>query len=167
MMIMNKLLNKISEYNLFNHLLPGIIFVVILEYLTAYSLPQKNLIISAFVYYFIGLVISRIGSLIIEPTLKRIGFLNFATYTDFVQASKTDEKIEVLSEDNNMYRTFIATLTTLLSLRVCEIFINRFTFLSIYRWEILLIVLLILFLFAYKKQTEYIKKRVEKGLKKN
>ena len=84
---MKDILEKISSYNLFNYLLPGVLFVVILEKFTTYSFVQENLIVGAFVYYFAGLVISRFGSLIVEPLLRKISFLKFADYEDFVSAS--------------------------------------------------------------------------------
>src|SRR6266540_3344577 len=100
---MKELIDKMSSYNLFNYLLPGVLFIIILDGFTTYSFTQDNLIVGAFVSYFIGLVISRFGSLIIEPVLKKISFLRFADYAEFVFASKKDSKIDVLSESNNMY----------------------------------------------------------------
>jgi len=85
---MKDLLDKLSSYNIFNYLLPGIIFVVIAEKLTSFSFIQDDIIFGIFLYYFIGLVISRIGSLLIEPSLKKIRFLTFAPYSEFVTASK-------------------------------------------------------------------------------
>jgi len=105
---MKDILSKLSSYNLFNYLLPGIIFVVLATKVTHYSFIQQDILIGAFLYYFIGLVISRLGSLVIEPLLKCLLFLQFADYKDFLAASKKDEKIELLSEVNNTYRTLRA-----------------------------------------------------------
>ena len=115
---MKELLDKISSYNLFNVLLPGILFAVIAKAFTPYLFIQENIIVGAFVYYFIGSVISRFGSLIIEPLLKKIKFLKFADYKDFVSASKEDPKIDILSETNNMYRTFCSMFVLLLLLKL-------------------------------------------------
>jgi hypothetical protein len=90
---MKEFLDKLSSYNLFNYLLPGIVFVVLSEALTQYSLVQDDIVIGIFLYYFVGLVISRFGSLAIEPMLKRVSFLQFAEYKEFVAACKEDEKI--------------------------------------------------------------------------
>jgi len=60
-----------------------VLFVVITEVITSYSFLQEDIIIGLFVYYFIGLIISRIGSLIIEPFLKWISFIKFISYKDF------------------------------------------------------------------------------------
>lgn len=158
---MKDILDKITSYNLFNYLLPGVIFVVILDKFTIYSLTQENLVVGAFIYYFVGLVISRFGSLIIEPFLKLVYFLKFADYTDFVSASKVDPKIEAFSEVNNMYRTFTAMLILLLLFKGYECLAVKIPMLSQYTAPILVITLLIMFLFSYRKQTGYITKRIK------
>src|SRR5690606_28635840 len=120
----------------------------------------------AFLYYFIGLVISRIGSLIVEPLFKKIKLLKFAEYSEFITASEKDHNIETLSESNNMYRTLVALFLTLLLSKL-------YLFVSIkYEWSqntgfyILAILLLIMFILAYRKQTNYITKRIRHHLKK-
>jgi len=110
---MKEIIEKLSSYNIFNYLLPGIVFSILTSKFTSTNLIFDNLIIGAFLYYFIGLVISRVGSVIIEPLLKRIKFLKFADYKDFVSVSKTDNKLEILSEANNMYRTFVSMFSIL------------------------------------------------------
>lgn len=158
------LLEKISSYNFFNYLLPGIIFAVIAKELLPYQLIQADIVIGAFVYYFIGLVISRVGSLVIEPLLKKIRFLKFADYKDFISASKTDSKIEIFSEANNTYRTFCSMLLLLLLLKL-YIYIEFFyPIIKAFDLYILIGLLLILFLYSYKKQTEYITKRIKAAL---
>jgi hypothetical protein len=156
---MDKLLDKISEYNLFNYLLPGIIFSVLLEKITSYSIIHKDMVIEAFLAYFIGLVISRISSIIIEPCLKKVGFVKFTEYKDFVLASESDKKIELLSESNNMYRVFISSFFILIIVILYEKYLQDI--LTGYTSYIVITGLLILFLFSYRKQTSYITQRVE------
>ena len=158
---MKDILDKITSYNLFNYLLPGVLFVIIFEQFTSYSLVQENLVMGAFMYYFVGLVISRVGSLIIEPVLKGISFLKFSEYSDFVSASKSDSVIGALSEANNMYRTFIAMLVLLLLLKAYEPLALKFPILNEQSSLILVILLLVMFLFSYRKQTGYITKRIK------
>lgn len=162
---MKEFLEKISSYNLFNYLLPGIIFVVIAKEFLGYSLIQTDVVVGVFLYYFIGLVISRFGSLTIEPILKKVRFLKFADYKDFVSASKLDSKIEIFSEANNTYRTFCSMLLLLLLLKL-YIFIEFFhPWLKAWDVHILIELLLVLFVCSYKKQTGYITKRIRAVLK--
>ena len=115
---MKDLIDKLSSYNIFNYLLPGIIFVVFLKEVIGYNFIQDNNLIGAFLYYFIGMVVSRFGSVIIEPLLKYISFIKFKDYKLFVSASKQDSKLELLSEVNNTYRTISATFILLVLWRV-------------------------------------------------
>lgn len=158
---MKEILDKISSYNFFNYLLPGILFVVIVEKFTFYSFIQENLVLGIFIYYFIGLVISRFGSLIIEPFLRRISFIKFSNYADFVSTFKKDSIIKIFLEISNMYRTFISMFFIILLLKLYEFI--EFTIPALNGWNfyILFAVLLAMFLYSYKKQTEYITKRIK------
>ena len=158
---MKELLEKISSYNVFNYLLPGVLFVVILDKLTIYSFIQENLIIGGFVYYFIGLVISRFGSLVIEPLLVNVKFVRFALYADFVSASKKDEKIEILSEVNNMYRTLCSLFILLLLLLGYQSLQLHIPVLGRWNPYFATVLLILMFLLSYRKQTAYVRKRIE------
>lgn len=158
---MNELLNKISSYNIFNYLLPGIVFVVLTGDSINYPLAGQDIVTLAFFYYFVGLVVSRVGSLIVEPLLKRYSFVKFADYKDFVAASKKDAQVEVLSEVNNTYRTLCALFGLLLLVKLYARVRARFPLLQ--EWDVifLLVLLLVLFLFSYRKQTSYVTRRIK------
>ena len=64
---MKDLLEKLSSYNIFNYLFPGVLFAAMGSHLTSYSLLIDDTVIGVFVYYFYGLVVSRVGSLVLEP----------------------------------------------------------------------------------------------------
>ena len=158
---MNELINKISSYNIFNYLFPGVIFAVLASEITRYHLVQQDIFTGAFLYYFMGLVVSRFGSLIIEPLLKWLSFVKFADYKDFVAASKQDEKLEILSEVNNTYRTLFSVFSLLLMLKLYTKIEERVAFLKEWGFMILVVLLLVMFLFSYRKQSTYITKRIK------
>ena len=158
---MKDLLDKLSSYNIFNYLLPGVVFVAISKSLTIYNFVQQDIVVGVFLYYFIGLVISRIGSIVIEPMLKWIRFVKFSDYRDYVEASGKDKFIEVLSEANNMYRTFLSLFISLSFLKIFEVLSDRYKCLNPISSEIAIVGLLVLFAFSYRKQTAYITKRVD------
>ena len=164
---MKELIEKISSYNLFNYLLPGILFVVVANSITSYSFIQEDIVIGFFIYYFIGLVISRFGSLVIEPVLKKISFLKFAYYKNFVSASKKDLKINIFSKENNMYRTFCPMFVLLILLKLYHLINLKFPILEWYSVYFLIVLLLLIFLFAYRNQTQYIAKRIKIVLNKD
>ncbi len=158
---MKDLLDKLSSYNLFNYLLPGTIFVAAAEQLSTHRFTRGNVVVDAFLYYFIGLVISRFGSLAIGPLLQATKFVKFAPYKAFVTACDSDPKIDLLSEQNNMFRTLIALFATILAFAgLDQIAIAR----GISENTALLVTcagLVVLFAFAYRKQTDFVRKRVE------
>jgi len=158
---MKDIIDKLSSYNLFNYLLPGVVFVILADAITDYSFIQKDVVLGLFLYYFIGLVISRVGSLVVEPLLKRVSFLKFADYKDYVVATKKDERVELLSEVNNTYRTLCACFGLLILLKLVEILGKKFSIPQGWEFFILVVLLLVIFLSSYKKQTAYVKKRVE------
>ncbi len=160
---MEKVLDRLTSYNIFNYLLPGVLFAVALERLTLYSLTHENIIIAAFVYYFVGLIVSRFGSLVAEPILKWVRFLKFAPYPDFVAAAKEDPKIDALSETNNMYRTFVSAMVLLAVAKGYEWLSYKTPFFAEHGVIIGFFVLFGMLLFSYRKQTSYIRRRIERS----
>src|SRR5690554_5225809 len=103
-------IDKLSSYNIFNYLFPGVLFCVIADRYFFIPLVQDSIVTGLFLYYFVGLVISRFGSLVLEPIMKRLKIVKFSEYSDFINAVKSDPKIEILSETNNMYRSVLSAL---------------------------------------------------------
>ncbi len=163
---MSEFIDKLSSYNLFNYLLPGTVFAVLLRKVTGYDLIQENALVGAFLYYFAGMLISRVGSLFVEPFLKWIKFLRFAPYKNFVKATAIDPKVETLSETNNTYRTLVAMAVLLLLSMALDSAETKWSWLSAHKYLLGLVGLLALFLFSYRKQTNYIRDRVETVLEK-
>lgn len=161
---MKDIIEKITSYDLFNNLFPGVVFVIALEKFTNYSLAEENLVLGVFLYYFCGLVISRFGSIVIEPVLKKLKLLKFEEYRNFISASKVDSKIEQLSEINNTYRTIISLFILLLLVKLYEYLGLIFPSLQGNNVFSLILLLIVLFLFSYRKQTNYISKRIRTNL---
>ncbi len=157
---MKEIVEKISSYNLFNYLLPGTLFVVLLDKANIYHLVQENIFNAAFLYYFVGLSISRFGSIIVEPFLRKIGFMHYSDYSKYVLAVKKDAKIELLSEVNNTYRTLVAMFITILLVSLFKFIEQLVPQMQGWSITLLLFTLLLLYLFSYKKQTEYIVNRI-------
>lgn len=157
---MDKIIDKLSSYNILNYLFPGAVFCVITDRYFSIPLLQESIINGLFLYYFIGLTISRFGSIVIEPLLKKLGIIKYSDYSDFVKASKADPKIETLSESNNMYRTMLSALVALCVVIISNRLASGHPDFAIYIKYALLPSLIVLFGLSYKKQTEYITKRV-------
>ncbi|MEP3035982.1 MAG: hypothetical protein ABJO67_16760 [Pseudoruegeria sp.] len=156
---MKELISKLSSYNLFNYLLPGALFVFICRYLELLKATESNIVLEFFVYYFAGMTISRVGSLIVEPLFKRIKLVSYAEYPEYLDACKRDDKIEILLEQNNVYRTIVALFFSVLPLQLAVAYGVPNELLT----GALLISVFILYVLAYRKQTSYIRQRVEKN----
>jgi hypothetical protein len=158
---MNDLLNKISSYHLFNYLLPGCLFAVFASRITHRDFVQQNVILGLFSYYFYGLVISRVGSLLVGPLLRWTRLIKFSNYSEYVMACKSDPKIDLLLESSNMYRTLLSLLIVLGLLQEYGWAVTRFSWLGRCQGIFLVLFLLAIFLFSYRKQTVHITKRVK------
>jgi hypothetical protein len=155
---MSELLQKLSTYNIFNYLFPGVVFVILLNRYTEINLVVDDVILGMFLYYFFGLVLSRIGSILIEPALRCTKIVQFSDYARFIRASKLDDKIELLSEVNNMHRTIIAMLVVLLAISICNGSVTCLLTTG-------LLGIVTLFVLSYRKQTSFITKRIDEALR--
>lgn len=162
---MKELLDKLSSYNIFNNLLPGVLFAMFVDALTSLTVLQKEIIVGAFVYYFFGLVVSRVGSLFVEPLLQKLSLVSFAPYEDFVRAAKADPKIELLSEANNTFRTLCSLMVCVGAVALYDRAGVRWSWLESAAPLVLIVGLFVLFLLAYRKQTAYITKRIKEANK--
>lgn len=158
---MKELLEKISSYNLANFLLPGALFAVAAEQITVYHFTRPSLLATLVIYYFAGMVISRLGSLLLDPIGRRTKFLTSCPYTDFALASKSDDKLVLISEINNMYRTLCMAFLALPLLKLYEFAITRLGIPSSATPYVTDTALFLLFAFAFRKQTHYLVQRVK------
>ena len=68
---MNNFIEKLGSYQIITNLLPGVFFGMALRLLLGITVPMGNMGEEIMVYYFMGLIINRISSLIVKPILKR------------------------------------------------------------------------------------------------
>jgi len=155
------LVERLSSYNLFNYFFPGLVFVAILRGTTHFNFYQEDVLIGVFLYYFIGLIISRIGSIVIESVLWKTGFVKRIDIPNLIKIIKDNVKIELLYEVSNMYRTITSMFLVLIGLKGYDI-IKHHDFSHRNLSHLLLgILLFILFLFAFRKQNGYVYKCVK------
>lgn len=163
---MEKCIEKLSSYNFLNNLLPGAVFCYFFSLITGYNF-NDNAIVNICIYYFSGMLVSRIGSLIIEPLFKKIKIVKYADYEDYLKAISKDEKISCLVETNNVYRTFLSAFITLAIIKLLVFLGEKF---NIFNNEVDIAIgvfLIGILIFSYRKQTNYIRKRVEHVCNKN
>ena len=161
---MDKFIEKLSPYNLLNNLLPGAVVYILLDKMLNLGTQGINVAEELFLFYFVGMIASRIGSIIIEPICKIIKFVQYAEYKDYLDAIKIDPNISTLLESNNMYRTFLSGMILIILVKVYLVIVTKVYSNECFLQIALLGALVVLFALSYRKQTSYIKRRVEKAI---
>ena len=164
---MVELLSKLETYRIFNYLYPGTLFLFACSWLDVFELKDQNLLINAFLAYFCGMTISRVGSIMIEKPLKIIGFIKHCPYEDYVQAEKKDDKIKILLEEANAYRTLIATALAVMLIGLAKYLVTASFIQTPTILVLAFIAVIVLYLFAYKKQVGFVTRRVNANNKTN
>lgn len=160
-----KILERISAYELLNNIIPGTIYVVLAEKLTPFKIQTGEIWSDLVLYYFIGVIIGRIGSLVIEKFLKWRKKLNFAPYPDYVQAEQKDKMVRELSTINNMYRTYTAVAFCLLLTVIFSFVWGLIRGLDLSKPAVIVVgclILMVIFGKSYIKQSDYVAGRVKK-----
>lgn len=158
---MEHVFGKFNYYDLFGHLLPGVIIGLLLNYIITSTTLEINIkfitdsvVINLFIFYFIGLVLNRVSAVLIEPPLIKLNILHKCPYHQIIKAEKEDYKLVQLQAVIISYRTFIAGFSLVILLLIL-LFIFGILNINIAEFFILLISLLLLntvFFISYKKQ---------------
>ena len=172
--ILKDWLGKFSAYDLINNFIPGAVFVILAEKVGGLTLATDNVFDKIVLYYVAGVIISRIGSIVVEPILKNLHikkwwFVKHKDHTEYVEAEhweqdKDRDKLVRLSDVNNMYRTFVSMFLFLLIVVIVN---KAFP----YIWSrgsfiiISCLVMILLFAFSYRKQTRYVRSQIETDLR--
>ena len=165
--IISKLIDRISNYHFLNNIIPGAFFCVSLPFVTEYNLLRADDIwYNLLIIYIAGIIISRLGSVFIEWLYKKLHIIKFEDHDKYAKAAEKAPFIKTLSMENNMFRTFIALFFLLLSAKLSEWIGSVCAFWNDNLPWIICLLLLILFSFAYAKQTKYVVKHIQEQLKK-
>ncbi|WP_218976450.1 hypothetical protein, partial [Bacteroides acidifaciens] len=113
---MEKIISSIPVYNLLTNLIPGTVLAALLKFCVEgcdiFSLTN-NIWILAVILYFLGIINSRISSLVFEPLIKMLKIVKFVPHKDFTDAELKDTsgKLTQLSRMNNEYRSYISVFS--------------------------------------------------------
>lgn len=163
---MTELLGKLSSYNIFNYLFPGAVFSILAQQLSLFDVPD-DIIQQVVWYYFIGMVMSRMGSILVEPILRKMKFITYSKYSDYLIASELDQKIETMVEVSNTYRTLATVFLALLVSSLFHGLLAKSGLDAELQKKVVIALLLALFILSFRKQVAYISYRVEHSSKGN
>ena len=152
--------DKLDAYDVLANLVPGAALTYALHF-SQFPTPAPNdwaaFLLVAFVA---GVTTNRIGSLILDPILRKLKFLKPKNYESFVASERSDKKLQTLVSNHGLYRTFFtAGLIYLLLLGLSSMFpslasANQLVFI------LFVVAGMTVFLFAFRKEDDYIHTRV-------
>ena len=157
---MIELLAKLESYRIFNYLYPGSLFLFACDWIGVFEIKNQSLLINAFVAYFCGMTLSRIGSVVIEPILKFTRLISYSSFETYVKAEKIDPKIQTLLGEANTFRTLIATAITYILVVLAKRLVDLYYFKVESIQIAALFAVTVLYICAYWKQVKFIEKRV-------
>ena len=164
--VFSKIVDKLSAYQFFNYFFPGVLFNCCVEQIMSYKIVPDAILYRVFVYYITGMILSRLGSTIIEPLYKKACFVVYAKYKNFLEASVNDSKLDILVLENNTYRTLIATFISLLLLfLIDQIQWLHDKYQHPISIAIYMFLLVLLFSLSFRKQTDFIRRKVHRDLR--
>lgn len=156
--------DKLDAYNIVANLVPGAALVYALHS-SGFPTPNPDEIGAFLLVSFVaGVTTNRIGSLVFDPLLrsKKIGFLKEKDYPAFVGLEKEDEKLETLVANSGLYRTFFTAGCLYLMVLAINLGLDK---IGSSNHEILIgfvLIGMLVFLFALRKEDGYIKSRIDK-----
>lgn len=156
---MSALMNVLGAYSIFVNLIPGILFYALAPVQYWMAIKDRPVVILLCLFYFTGIVIGRIGSIIIESVLESLRLIQNADYDAYVKAESKDKKIKEISQSSDLYRG-LCSMSLLISLAY-------FYEGSGCRLGTFFILLFFLFLLSFIKQKSYVYKRVKANISSN
>ena len=72
---MSSIIEKLDSYQIMTNLLPGAFFCIAVDLILGMAIPFQDVVEEIVIYYFIGLILNRIGSLVVKPVLKKCKFI--------------------------------------------------------------------------------------------
>lgn len=160
---MENLINSISKYQLAINLIPGYIFAILLQRYAHIVLLEGDVLQDAFVSYFVGLVIGRVGSIVVDGLMKSFNkTYRFAPrYYKKIMAEQIDHKIETLDRQCTIYRNCCAGCCCVIIGIIINCLFGDGSFLSSGKYIFIFFILTILLVKAMDKQYNYVIKRIQ------
>jgi hypothetical protein len=152
--------DKLDAYNLVANLVPGAALTYALHFSGFPTPPPDKLGAFLLVAFVAGVTANRMGSLLLDPLLRRWKFLKPKDYHSFLMREKGDRKLDALVANSGLYRTFFTAGIIYLAAVIAAPLVADVGI------QTLLVTFVIagmaVFLFAFKKEDSYIHSRIER-----
>lgn len=151
----------LSQYQFFNYILTGAIFTYSLRLIGIYNVMFDSIFIEVLVYYAVGLFLSRLATVTLEPSLKKIGYIKYSSYPRYLKATTKDAELDNLSQQNNLFKT---AMTASLLISVLILMKGCATHELDLQGALVAAAIGLIFMMSYKKQTGYMNDRIDSAL---
>ena len=157
--VLGKLLSRLSKYDWFTTLLPGLFLFALLPRI-GINAASESIVEEFGLVFFLGVVSSRVGATCIEQVARWFKLLE--PYEDYVDWSNADkEKADMLVRNANWFRSLCGMML---------VFIGSFALQQAhFSWLtpkvkicVVALVILALFLDAYRRQLDFTTRRIRK-----
>ena len=112
--IVNSLFNRLSSYQILAILLPGASLLGYMKfYLSIEIKVDENVWWFLLSSYVTGVILSRIGSVVIEGIMKKFSYIKKYDVQRYLIKRKDDDLVETLLSFANLYRSFSAVFLVL------------------------------------------------------
>lgn len=166
---MENLINSISKYQLAINLIPGYIFAILLQQYAHIVLLEGDVLQDVFVSYFVGLIIGRVGSIIVEGLMCIFDgtYISAPGYDRKIKAERIDPKIEILDRQCTIYRNCCAGCCCVIIGIIINCLFGDGIFLSLGKYILIFLILTVLLLVAMDKQCTYVNNRIRMAISGN
>jgi hypothetical protein len=151
-MEVKNILDKLTSYNLFNYLFPGSVFLILLHESTNLIGYLEFDLTTVILVYFIGLILSRLGSLLIEKMVLSYKSEKPINTKLLFKKFKGNIKLEIIHEAMNMYRTLASMSFCLAVVTLIDVVFNSGYNRDSIVWIVAEVSVSVLFICAFYKQ---------------
>lgn len=142
---------KLSTYRFFNFIIPGAVLMGFVKYHHIMEIPSVNIWWFLLLSYFCGIVLSRIGSVVIEGPMKCMGFISSYNVNTYIIKQKENALICTMLELANSYRTISAMILVIFCMTIIDFPCEGRTI-----WYVVVeFLLFVLFIISFYKQHKY------------
>jgi len=152
---------KLDAYDVVANLVPGAALTYALHFSKFPTPAPENWAAFLLVSFVAGVTTNRLGSLVLDPILRRFKFLNPKNYDSFVASERNDRKLETLVANHGLYRTFFTAGIIYLALLVVSHWAPAIASADQLIFVLFVLAGMVVFLFAFRKEDGYIHARIE------
>lgn len=161
---MSDLAYLISNTRIVSCLVPGAMMCVFINNYFRVDFLKNDALFNIIIFYAVGVVIGRVGSIVIEPFFKNIGLIEKDNYARFIEAEERNPKLNTIDEICRFYRSLVALMIIIIVGLIVSFFLKMYSLWISFGALIAAILILVLMVFAYRKQSKYTIERINKVL---